>query len=101
MSTRRRSITSTVPALFETATSAPQPECIRTPMAARFMSEVCLRMYYGEFISSFAARLGKIGHLNRDARLSDQSGVITPDARHSAQSPGGSETGTSRVNDAD
>jgi len=37
---RRRSITSTVPALFETATSAPQPECIRTPMAARFMSEV-------------------------------------------------------------
>src|ERR1700674_2286779 len=63
METRRRSITSTVPALFETATSAPQPECIRTPMAARFMFEVCLRMCYGEFISSFAACLGKIGQI--------------------------------------
>src|SRR6266478_960731 len=40
---RRRSMTSTTPALFATATSAPQPECIRTPIAARFMSEVCLR----------------------------------------------------------
>jgi hypothetical protein len=34
-------------------------------MAARFMSEVCLRMCYGEFISSFAACLGKIGHTMR------------------------------------
>src|ERR1700674_3874501 len=65
METRRRSITSTVPALFETATSAPQPECIRTPMAARFMSEICPCMCYGEFISSFATRLGKIGHTTR------------------------------------
>src|SRR5260370_39743331 len=62
---RLRSITSTVPELFVTATSAPQPECIRTPMAARFTSEVCLRMCYGEFISSFAACLGKIGHTMR------------------------------------
>src|ERR1700683_5611511 len=37
---RRRSITSTVPALFERATSAPQPKGIVTPMAARFISEV-------------------------------------------------------------
>ena len=65
MATRRRSITSTVPALFETATSAPQPECIRTPMAPHFMFELCLRMCYGEFISSFAACLGKIGHTMR------------------------------------
>src|SRR4029077_14150395 len=40
IATRRRSVTSTVPALSETATSVPQPECTRTPMAARFMSEV-------------------------------------------------------------
>jgi hypothetical protein len=37
-------------------------------MAARFMSEVCLRMYYGEFISLFAVRLGKIGHTMRAIR---------------------------------
>src|SRR5437879_9555137 len=63
---RLRSITSTVPALFETATSAPQPECIRTPMAARFMSEVCPRMCYGEFISSFTLHcLRLVGSLPR------------------------------------
>src|SRR5256886_9816480 len=33
-------MTSTVPALFETATSAPQPECIRTPMTARFIGDL-------------------------------------------------------------
>src|ERR1700674_1969356 len=78
METRRRSITSTVPALFETATSAPQPECIRTPMAASFMSEACLRMCYGEFISSFAASLGKIGHTMRG----DSSGTRAGEQRN-------------------
>src|SRR5882757_4099762 len=34
---RRRSSTSTSPAFWDTATSAPQPECMRKPMAARFM----------------------------------------------------------------
>ena len=34
---RRRSITSTVPAVLEIATRAPQPECMRTAMAACFI----------------------------------------------------------------
>ena len=50
IATRRRSMTSTMPALSETATSAPQPECIRTPMAARFMSEVW-KKYEGRILT--------------------------------------------------
>ena len=50
-------------------------------MAARFMSEVCLRMFYGEFISSFAACLGKIGHTMRGdsswTRAGEQRNLIS------------------------
>src|ERR1700685_3038239 len=42
MTMRLRLITSTELASPETATSTPQPECIRNPRAARFMLEVPL-----------------------------------------------------------
>jgi hypothetical protein len=47
-------------------------------MAAHFMSEVSLRMCYGEFISSFAACLGKIGHTMRG----DSSGARAGEERN-------------------
>jgi len=65
---RHRPTISTLPSVLETATSAPQPECIRTPMAARFIAElrpgVLLARVY-KIVRKISRKNGPPRHLGR------------------------------------